>query len=53
MTDHNAPIRKHKHAAKDHLAEVATAAVEAQELAAKHIARTHDPEPDRGDDDRG
>lgn len=43
MTDHNAPIRKHKGTLKEHLAGVKGAAKEIQTLAAEHLLRTQDP----------
>ena len=40
MTDHNAPARKHKHTAKEHLAQLQGERTEVQALAAEHLAHS-------------
>ena len=47
MTDQNAPARKHKHTAKEHLAALQDERTEVQTLAAGHLARSEAPAHDR------
>ena len=46
MTDQGAPVRKHKHTAKEHLATLQGERTEVQALAAEHLSRTEAPPHD-------
>ena len=47
MTDQGAPVRKHKHTAKEHLATLQGERTEVQALAAEHLSRSEAPTHDQ------